>query len=88
MIDDDSAVEEVLGIHREYDIVVANIIAEILADLTPQIPRFIKRGGIFITSGILESKENIVTGAMEANGFRILEITKQGEWSSIAGEKI
>lgn len=70
-----------------YDIVTANIIAEVLVPLTPVIVNQIKPGGIYITSGIIDDKEETVRAAVEAAGLAVLEITYQGEWVSITARK-
>ena len=70
-----------------YDIVVANILAEVLEVITPCVPKMLKEGGIYITSGILNEKENIVTAAMEKAGLKVLDITRQGEWSSVTAAR-
>ncbi len=66
-----------------YNLVTANIIAEILEDLTPCIPAHLKKGGIYITSGILTEKEELVIDAADKAGFDVLEIDRMGEWSGI-----
>ena len=70
-----------------YDIVVANILADVLVELTPVIVKNLKPGGIYITSGIIDDKESIVADAVRSAGMEILEITYQGEWVSITGRK-
>ena len=70
-----------------YDIVVANILADVLVPLTPVIKNQLKSGGIYITSGIIDEKEKTVADAVKAAGFTILEITRQGEWVSITAQK-
>lgn len=70
-----------------YDMVVANILADVLIPLTPVIWHHLKKGGVYITSGIIDDKEQTVAGAIEAAGFKILEISYQGEWVSITAEK-
>ena len=70
-----------------YDIVVANILAEVLVSLTPVILRQFKKGGIYITSGIIDDKEDTVREAVEAAGLEILEVTYQGEWVSVTAQK-
>lgn len=69
------------------DIVVANILAEVLVPLTPVVCGCLKDGGIYITSGILDEKEGIVVGAVEAAGLTVLEVTRQGEWVSVTARK-
>ena len=66
-----------------YDIVVANILADVLVPLTPVIVGQLKEGGIYITSGIIDDKEDTVVKAVEAAGLTVLEVTHQGEWVSV-----
>ena len=71
-----------------YDIVVANILADVLVPLTPVIVNQMKPGGIYITSGIIDDKEKAVAEAVEAAGLSIVETTYQGEWVSITARKV
>lgn len=70
-----------------YDIVVANILADVLVPLTPVIVNQLKKGGIYITSGIIDDKEEVVVEAVKAAGLRVLEVTYQGEWVSVTAAK-
>lgn len=70
-----------------YDIVVANILADVLVPLTPVILPHLKKGGIYITSGIIDDKEETVTAAVRAAGLEVLEVTYQGEWVSVTARK-
>lgn len=70
-----------------YDIVVANILADVLVPLTPVIVHQLKHGGIYITSGIIDDKETVVTEAVAAAGLKVIEITYQGEWVSVTAVK-
>lgn len=70
-----------------YDIVVANILADVLVPLTPVIVNQLKPGGIYITSGIIDDKEDVVREAVERAGLEILEVTYQGEWVSVTSRK-
>lgn len=70
-----------------YDIVVANILADVLVPLTPVILNQLKEGGIYITSGIINDKEQTVVDAVKAAGLRVLEVTYQGEWVSVTAQK-
>lgn len=70
-----------------YDIVAANILAEVLQALTPVIVSQLKPGGIYITSGIIDDKEQVVRDAVEAAGLKLLEVTYQGEWVSVTAQK-
>ena len=78
----DQSVRDEVG-YDKYDVVVANILADVLVPLTPVVKDHIKKGGIYITSGIIEGKEGIVKEAMERSGFRVLDINSQGEWRSV-----
>jgi len=82
----DQAVQDEVG-YGCYDIVVANILHNVLTALTPVITAQLKEGGIYITSGILNEKEQVVRDAMEQAGLTILEVTRQGEWCSITAQK-
>lgn len=83
----DKAVQDRVG-HDCYDIVVANILADVLVPLTPVIVHQLKQGGIYVTSGILDEKESIVVRAMEEAGLKVLEVTRQGEWVSVTSQKV
>jgi ribosomal protein L11 methyltransferase len=83
---DDPAVQEQVG-YEKYDIVVANILAEVLVMLTPAAVKCLKPGGIYITSGILDIREQMVLEAVEAAGLEVLEVTAQGEWRSITARR-
>ena len=78
----DKAVQDQVG-YEKYDIVVANILADVLVPLTPVIVNQLKEGGIYITSGIIDDKEMVVTEAVKAAGLELLEVTYQGEWVSV-----
>lgn len=73
--------------YNRYDIVVANILADVLVPLTPIVREHLKEGGIYITSGIIDDKEQTVAEAVKAAGMEILEITHQGEWVSVTARK-
>ena len=71
-----------------YDIVVANILADVLVMLTPVIVSQMKKGGIYITSGIINEKEETVVKAVKEAGLEVVEITYQGEWVSVTARKV
>lgn len=73
--------------YEEYDIVMANILADVLVPLTPAAVAALKPGGVWITSGIIEGKEQVVADAMEKAGLEIVAITEQGEWRNVTGRK-
>ncbi len=82
----DSEIQNQVG-YECYDIVVANILAEVLVPLTPVITNQLKKGGIYITSGIIDDKEETVVEAVKAAGLQVLEVTYQGEWVSVTAQK-
>ncbi len=71
-----------------YDIVVANILAEVLVELTPVAAKQLKPGGIYITSGIIDDKEQVVVECVKKAGLEVLEVTYQGEWVSVTARKV
>ena len=73
--------------YEKYDIVVANILADVLVPLTPVIVNQLKPGGIYITSGIIDNKEETVVEAVKNAGLKVLEVTYQGEWVSVTAQK-
>ncbi len=83
---DDKAIQDKAG-YEKYDIVVANILADVLVPLTPVIINQLKNGGIYITSGIIDDKEETVVNAVKAAGLEVLEVTYQGEWVSVTARK-
>ncbi len=83
---DDKKVQDEAG-YEKYDIVVANILADVLVPLTPVIYHQLKKGGVYITSGIINDKEETVVKAVRAAGLKILEVTYQGEWVSVTAQK-
>lgn len=82
----DKEVQDKVG-YECYDIVVANILADVLVPLTPVILHQLKKGGIYITSGIIDDKEETVVQAVKAAGMEVLEVTYQGEWVSVTARK-
>lgn len=83
---DDKAVQEAVG-YEKYDMVVANILAEVLVPLTPVILAQMKPGALYITSGIIDDKEETVVKAVKAAGLEVLEVNHQGEWVSVTARK-
>lgn len=83
---DDKEVQDAVG-YEKYDMVVANILAEVLVPLTPVILAQMKPGALYITSGIIDEKEETVVQAVKAAGLEVLEVTHQGEWVSVTARK-
>ena len=82
----DPEIQDKVG-YEKYDIVAANILADVLVELTPVIVSRLKPGGIYITSGIIDDKEQTVVEAVERAGLEVLEVTYQGEWVSVTARK-
>lgn len=83
---DDKEIQDKAG-YEKYDIVAANILADVLVGLTPVIVNQLKKGGIYITSGIIDDKEQTVVDAVKKAGLEVLEVTYQGEWVSVTARK-
>ena len=83
---DDKEVQDQAG-YEKYDIVTANILADVLIPLTPVIVHQMKKGAYYITSGILDVKEEVVVEAVKAAGLTVVEVTHQGEWVSVTARK-
>lgn len=84
---EDNDIREEIG-YECYDIVVANILADVVIPLSKIIPSHLKRGGYFISSGIINTKEDEVVKAIEENSqFEVIEITRQNDWSSVTARR-
>lgn len=83
---DDKAIQDQAG-YEKYDIVTANILADVLIPLTLVIVNQMKKGAYYITSGILDVKEEVVVEAVKAAGLAVVEVTHQGEWVSVTARK-
>ena len=83
---DDKEVQDTVG-YEKYDIVTANILADVLVPLTPVIVDQMKKGAYYITSGILDVKDEVVVQAVRDAGLRLVEVTHQGEWVSVTARK-
>ena len=83
---DDKAIQDQAG-YEKYDIVTANVLADVLIPLTPVIVNQMKKGAYYITSGILDVKEEVVVEAVKATGLTVVEVTHQGEWVSVTARK-
>ena len=83
---DDKEVQDKAG-YECYDIVAANILADVLVELTPVIVNQLKKGGIYITSGIIDDKESTVVEAVKKAGLEVLDVTYQGEWVCVTARK-
>ena len=82
----DKSVQDSVG-YEKYDIVVANILADVLVPLTPVIVNQLKPGGVYITSGIIDNKEQVVRDAVTQAGLEVIDVTYQGEWVNVTARK-
>lgn len=83
---DDKKVQDEVG-YEKYDVVFANILPVVLVPLAPVIGQFMKKGAVFITSGIMNEKGEEVARAHEAAGFTDIEMIHQGDWVSVTSRK-
>ncbi len=83
---DTKEVQDAVG-YNKYDIVMANILAPILVPLTPVICNQLKTGGMYITSGIIDTAEDMVVQAVKDAGLTLVEVNHQGEWVSVTARK-
>lgn len=83
---DDKEIQDRVG-YEKYDIVAANILADVLVALTPVIVNQLKPGGIYITSGIIDDKEEVVKQAVSDAGLELHDVTCQGEWVCVTARK-
>ena len=70
------------------DVIVANIFAHIIKRLVPDTKRILKKGGIFISSGIIEETVDTVIESYKENGFEILEVNNMGDWYCVVGKRL
>ncbi len=69
---------------KRYDMVVANIVADVIIALTKQVPDYIRDGGVFLASGIITERKEDVLAALQAGGFRVTDILEKRGWVAIA----
>ena len=75
------------GVDFKADVVVANLLTNLVLQLSPDIPSHLKQGGYYITSGILIEQESSVVEALEKLGFTVMETAEKGEWCCIAATR-
>jgi len=84
---DDEAVQAEAGF-EQYEVAVANILAPVIIMLQGEVAKHIKHGGVFITSGIINTWEDRVKDAFAENDeFEVIETTYQGEWVSVTARR-
>lgn len=82
----DTAMQDSLG--EEYDYVLANIVSDVIIPLSPLVQKFIKKDGIFITSGIIEGRQDEVKQAIEKAGFEILQQLCEEDWHCFVAKPV
>ena len=83
---DDKTMQEELNV-SQYDIVVANILADVIIPLSKTLKELMRSGAIFISSGIIDMKKSEVEEAILENEFEILEMNEMGDWVSFVARK-
>jgi ribosomal protein L11 methyltransferase len=73
---------------EKYDVAVANIVADVIIPLCPLVYKELKDDGIFISAGIIDSREEEVCDKIKEAGFEIVEITGEGDWVSVTARKV
>lgn len=81
----DKEVQDKVG-YQKYDIVTANILADVIIPLSGEIRQHMKPDGLFISSGIIDMKKEEVQEALLKNGFEIVEINEMGDWVSFVAK--
>jgi ribosomal protein L11 methyltransferase len=76
--------EGLSGVTQRYDLVVANILAEVILGLLPDVPQVLAPRGCFICSGILHSQQDAVAAKAAALGFQMTEALLREEWVALA----
>lgn len=70
-------------VDKKYDVVIANILLNVLDILIPDLPKALKKDGVFICSGLINSQKDNIVNTLEKNNLEIVEISEKGEWISI-----
>ena len=81
----DASLRRALG--GGYDLVLANIVSDVIIALSPHVPAFLKRGGVYISSGIIDGREQEVLAAIEQAGFTVIEHRREEEWHCFVARK-
>lgn len=77
----------VASITRQYDVVVANILADVVINLLDDLGRILKAGGVFICSGIIETRQKAVAEKMAGHGLTLTQVLQRQEWVALCGRK-
>lgn len=82
----DKKLQDEIG-YNKYDVVVANIIADVICAITPVVPKQLKKGGVFIASGIIKERVEDVYKALEEQGLKVVNTEVKDEWVCITSTK-
>jgi len=74
-------------VEETFDVVTANILAEVILDLLPDVSRVLNDGGIFIASGIIARKKDAVVAGLKQAGFGVIELSQKEDWVAIVAGK-
>ena len=83
---EDDGIRTRLG-NEKFDLIVANILADVIIPMSGLIEKNMKKGALFISSGIIDTKEEEVKASLKENQFTILEVKRMGDWVSIVAQK-
>ena len=78
----DAALRQEMGAGYDYDIVVANIVADVIMGLSPHVRPFLKPGGLFLCSGIIDDRAAEVLEKLKADGWDVFEQRSSEGWFS------
>lgn len=75
-------------VNEKADVIVANIIAEVIVQIIPNLKKHLNNGGVFIASGIIENKTDMVKNALLENDYEIMDVSMLNGWSAITSKKV
>ena len=82
---DDKAIQDQAG-YEKYDIVVANILADVISPLIEIVDQFLAEDGVFVISGIIDTKEKEIADKLNAYGFDVIETRRMKDWVSMTAK--
>ena len=82
---DDKEVQDKVG-YEKYDIVVANILADVISPLIEIVDQFLAEDGVFVISGIIDTKEKEIADKLNAYGFDVIETRRMKDWVSMTAK--
>lgn len=71
-------------VEGSFQLICANIVADVIIRLSEDVGKYLAEGGIFITSGIIDTREQDVLEALDKNGFTVIERRSSGGWVAMA----